>query len=147
MRTVVRCAVSPKADDGTVSAPNQRSRVSFIAFFVIQFYLGTTSDLQLRGQPLHQVLPMDQTSNFELFRTASAAVTSVFGILIPVSEEKFLCANCGWRTKSCTHTTSPFTFSWSIATPFSDTVKTGCNSEAPITTNSLNWKICEQNTY
>ena len=32
MRTVVRGAVSPTADKATVSALNQRSRVSFIAF-------------------------------------------------------------------------------------------------------------------
>ena len=28
---------------------------------VIQFFLGTTSNLQLRGQPLHQLLPKGQT--------------------------------------------------------------------------------------
>ena len=32
MRTVVQGAASQTADDATVSAPNQRSRVSFTAF-------------------------------------------------------------------------------------------------------------------
>ena len=63
MRTVVRGAVLPTADDATVSAPNQRSRVSLAAFLRDKVSLDTTSDLQLRGQPLHQLLAKGQTSN------------------------------------------------------------------------------------
>ena len=82
-----------------------------------------------------------QGSNLALFRTASAAVTAVFSMLIPVSEKELLCVNKGWRIKSCTHATAPFTFSWSMAIPFSDTVKRGSSSEKPRTTNAVNWKI------
>ena len=61
MWTVVRGAVSTTADEVTVSALNQRSRVSLTDFRRDTFSLGTTSNLQLRGQPLHQLLPKGQT--------------------------------------------------------------------------------------
>ena len=51
-----------------------------------------------------------QGSNSELCQTTSAAATAVFNMLIPVSEKKFLCVNRGWRKKSCTDATAPFTF-------------------------------------
>ena len=35
----------------------------------------------------------------------------------------------------------PFTFSWSIATPSSDTVNTWCTSDGPFTISAVNWKI------
>ena len=87
-----------------------------------------------------------QTSNSELCRRASAAAMALFNMLIQVSEKNFLCVNRGWRTKSWTHATAPFTFSWLIAAPPRDTVKTKCNSEGPLTTNAVNWKTCKQDT-
>ena len=63
MRTLVRGAASLTADDATVSEPNQRSRVPLTAFLRDKFFLRTTSDLQLRGQPPHQLLPKGQTWN------------------------------------------------------------------------------------
>ena len=139
MRTVVPGAVSPTADEATVSALNQRSRVSLTAFHRGTIFSRHDFKSAITGPASTPIAP--HWSNFELFRTASAAVTAVFNMLIPVSEKKFLCANMGWRTKACTHATAPFTFSWSIATPFRETVKTLCNSEGPFTTNAVNWKI------
>ena len=139
MRTVVRGALSPTADEATVSALNQRSRVSFTAFLCDMIFLRQDFKSAITGPASTSIAP--QGSNLARFRTASATVTAVFSMLIPVSEKKLLCVCKGWRTKSCTHATAPFTFSWSIATPFSDTVKTGCTSEGPLTTNAVNWKI------
>ena len=144
MRTVVRGAVSPTADEATVSAPNQRSRVSFTALLLDTFFSRHDFRSAITGLASKPSAP--QGSNFELFRTASAAVTAVFSMLIPVSEKKLACVNRGWRTKSCTHATAHFTFSWSIATPFGDTVEMGCNSEGPFTTNAVNRKIWKQHT-
>ena len=87
-----------------------------------------------------------QGSNLELCRTAFAAATAVFNRPIPVWEKKLLCVNRGWRTKSWTHATAPFTFSWLIATPSRDTIKTGCNSDGSLTTDAVNWKIWQQHT-
>ena len=142
MRTVVRGTVSPTADEATVSALNQRSRVSFTAFRRDTVFSRHDIKSAVTGSTYTPIAP--QGSNFELFRTASAAMTAMFSMPIPVSEKKFLCVNRGWCTKSCTHATTPFTCSWSIATPFSDTVKTGFNSDGPFTTNAVNWKIWKQ---
>ena len=139
MRTVVRVAVSPTADDVTVSAPNHRSRVSFIAFLRDTIFSRHDFKSAITAPASTPFVP--QGSNLALFWTASAAVIAVFKMLIPVSKKKLFCVNRGWRTKSCTHATAPFTWSWSIATPFSETVKTGCISEGPFTTNAVNWKI------
>ena len=139
MWTVVRGAVSPTDDNATVSALNQRSRVSFIAFLrdnIFSRHEFKSAITELASTPI-----TSQGSNLAVFWTASAAVTALFNMLIPVSEKKLLCVNRGWRTKSCTHTTAPFTCSCSTATPSSDTVKTGCNSEGPLTTNAVNWKL------
>ena len=75
MRTVVRGAVSPTADEATVPALNQRSRASFTAFrrdtiFSRHDFKSTTT-----GPVSTAMAP--QGSNFELFRTASEAVTAV----------------------------------------------------------------------
>ena len=144
MRTVVRGAVSPTADDATVSAPNQRSRVTFTAFLRDTFFSRHDFRSAISGPASTPIAP--QGSNFELFRTASAAETAVFSMLIPVSEKKFLCVNRGWHSKSCIHATAPFSFSWLIATPLRDTIKTGYNSEGPFTFNAVNWKIWKQHT-
>ena len=139
MRTVVRGTLSPTADEATVSALNHRSRVSFTAFLWDKIFSQQDFKSAITGPASTSIAP--QGMNPSLFRTVSAAVTAVFSMLIPVSEKKHLCVNKGWRTKSCTHTTAPFTFPWSIATPSSDTVKTGCSSEGPLTTSAGNWKI------
>ena len=142
MRLVVRGAVWPTANEATVLALNQRPRVSLTAFLRYTIFPRHDFKPAITGPASTPIAP--QGSNIELFLTASAAVTAVFSMLIPVSEKRFLCVNRGRRTKSCTHATAPFTCSWSIATPFSDTVKTGCNSEGPFTTNAVNWEISNQ---
>ena len=116
-----------------------RSRVSFTAFLWDKIFSRQDFKSMITGPASTSIAP--QGSNLAPFRTASAAVTAVFSMLIPVSEKKVLCVNEGRRTKSCTHATAPFTFSWSIATPSSDTVKTGCSSVGPFTTSAVNWKI------
>ena len=58
----------------------------------------------------------------------------------------FLCVPRGWCTKTWTQATAPFTSSWLIATPSRDTLKTGCNSDGPLTTDSVNWKTLKQHT-
>ena len=109
MRTVVRGSPSPTADEATVSALNQRSRVSFTAFLCDMIFSRQDFKSAITGPAYTSIAP--QGSNLALFRTASAAVTAVFSMLIPVSEKKLLCVNKGWRTKSCTHATATFTFS------------------------------------
>ena len=131
MRTVVRGAVSPTADEAIVSALNRHCRVSLTAFRRDTIFSRRDFKFAITGPASTPIAP--QGSNLALFRTASAAVTAVFSMLIPVSEKKFLCVNRGLRTKSCTNAITPITFSWSIATSFSDTVKTGCNSEGSFT--------------
>ena len=108
MRKVVRGAVSPTADDATVSAPNQRSRIPYFALFRDTIFSG--HDFKSAFTVLTSTPSAPQGSNVALFRTASAAVTAVFRMLIPVSEKKFLCVNRGWRTKSCTHAIAPLHF-------------------------------------
>ena len=141
IRDADSCSGAPSltADEATVSALNHRSRVSFIAFLWDRIFSRQGFKSVITGPASTSIAP--QGLNLSLFRTASAAVTAVFSMLIPVSEKKLLCVNEGWRTKSCTHTTAPFNFSWSIATPSSDTVKTECSSEGPLTTSAVNWKI------
>ena len=138
IRTVVRGALSPTADEATVSALNQRSRVSFIAFLRDKIFSRHDFKSTITGPASTPIAP--QGSNLAQFRTASAVVTAVFSMLIPVSEKKIHCVNEGWRTKSCTHAFAPLTWSWSIATPSSETVKMGCTSERPFTTNAVNGK-------
>ena len=123
MRTVVRGSLSPTAYESTVSALNHRSRVSFIAFHCDKTFSRQDFKSATTGPASTSIPP--QGSNLALFRTASAAVTAVFSMLIPVSEKRLLCVIKGWHAKSCTHATAPFTFSWSMATPLSDTVKKG----------------------
>ena len=105
MRTLVRGAVSPTADEATVSALNQQSRVSFIAFLRDNIFLRHDIKSAITGQASTPIAP--QGSNLAMFWTTSAAVTAVFSMLIPVSEKKLLCVNRRWRTKSCTHATAP----------------------------------------
>ena len=93
VRTVVRGAVSPTAADATVSAPNQRSRVSLTALLHDKFFSQHDFRSAITGPSSTPIAP--QGSNLALFRSASAAVTAVFSILIPVSEKKFLCVNRG----------------------------------------------------
>ena len=75
--------------------------------------------------------------------------TDKFGavLLIPVSEEKFLRVNRGWRTKTWTHAIAPFIFSWSIATLSRDTVKMKCDSDGPLTTSAVNWNTWTQHMW
>ena len=92
MRTVVRGTVSPTADEATVSALNQRSRVSH-RLPPRYIYLSARLQIFNYGASLYTKSP--QGSNLALFRTASAAVTAVFSILILVAEKKFPCLNRG----------------------------------------------------
>ena len=93
MRTVVRGAVSPTANQATVPALNRRSRVSFTAFHRDRIFSRHDFKSATKGPASTPIAP--QGSNLELFRTASAAVTAVFSMLIPVSEKNFLCENRG----------------------------------------------------
>ena len=93
MRTVVRGTASPTADGSTVSAPNHCSRVSLTAFHHdIKF---SRHDLRLASMGPASTPIALQGSISELCRTASAAGTAVFNMLIPVSVKKFLCVNRG----------------------------------------------------
>ena len=131
------------SDDATVSAPNHRSRASSTAFRLDPTSSRHDSRSAITGPA--SILTAPQRLISELCRTASAAVTAVFKMLIPVSEKKFLCVNRGWRIESYTHVTAPITCLWSIATPLRDTVKMGCTCEGQFTTNAVNRKIWNQN--
>ena len=87
MRTVVRGALSPTANEATVSALNHRSRVSFTAFLWDKIFSRQDFKSSITGPASTPIAP--QGSNLSLFRTASAAVTAVFSMLIPVSEKNF----------------------------------------------------------
>ena len=89
MRTAMRGAASPTADDSTVSSPNQRSQVSFTLFLCGTTFSRHDSWSATTGSASTLIAPLE--SNSELCRTTTAAVTAVFDMLIPVSEEKFLC--------------------------------------------------------
>ena len=93
IRTLVRGALSPTADEATASALNQRSRVSFIAFLRDTIFLRHDFKSAITGPASTPIAP--QESNLAQFWTASAAVTAVFSMLIPVSEKKLLCVNKG----------------------------------------------------
>ena len=93
MRTVVRGAVSPTADEATVSVVNQRSRVSLTAFLRDTIFSRLDFKVAITGPASTPIAP--QGSNFELFLTASAAVTAVFSMLIAVSEKNFHCVKTG----------------------------------------------------
>ena len=144
MRTVMRGVASPTADDATVSASNHRFCVSMAAFLRSTTFYRQHFRSAITGPASDPIAP--QGSNSELCRTASAAATEVFNMLIPVSEKEFLCVKRGWRTNSRTHATAPFTFSWLKGTPLRDTVRTGCHSDGPLTTNAVNWKTWKQQT-
>ena len=70
MRTVVRGAALPTADDATVSAPNPRSRVSLIVFSAAQLPHDTILDRRSRGQ---------SHSNSSLRAKLGAASNSICG--------------------------------------------------------------------
>ena len=95
MRTVVRGAASPQADDATVSALNKRSRKPLTAFLRDTFFSRYDFRSAITG-PVSTPIA-SQGSNLELFRTASAAVIAVFSMLTPVAEKKFL------RDQTMTH--------------------------------------------
>ena len=84
-------AASPTADDATVSAPKKRYRVSLTAFLRDSIFSQHDFRSAITGPAPTLIAP--QGSNLALFRTASAPVTAVFSMLIPVSEKKFLCLN------------------------------------------------------
>ena len=86
MRTIVRGALSPTADEATVSALNQRSHVFFTAFLFDMIFSRQDFKSAFTGPASTSIAP--QGSNLALFRTASAAVTAVFSLLIPVSDKK-----------------------------------------------------------
>ena len=86
-------ALSPTADEATVSALNHRSRVSFAAFLWDTNFWRPDFKSAITGPASTPILL--QGSNLSLFRRASAAVTAVFSMLIPVSEKKLLCVNEG----------------------------------------------------
>ena len=86
MRTVVRGAVSPTADEATVSALSQRSRASFTAF--LRDTIFSQHDFKSANTGPASTPRAPQWSNFEPFLIASAAVTAVFSMLIAVSEKK-----------------------------------------------------------
>ena len=138
-RTVLLGAPSPTADEATVSPLNHRSRVPFTAFLCAKTFWWQDFKSIMTGPAPTPIAP--QGSKWLLCRTASAAVTALFNIPIPVSEKKLLWVKEGWQTKSCTQATAPFTLSWSIATPSSDTVNAGCTSDGPLTMSAVNWKI------
>ena len=92
-RTVGRGALSPTADEATVSALNQHSRVSFTAFLCDISFSRQDFKSAFTGPASTSIAP--QGSNLALFRTSSAAVTAVFSMLIPVSEKKLLSVNKG----------------------------------------------------
>ena len=93
MQTVVRGALSPTADEATVSALNHRSRVSYTAFLWEIIFSRQDFKSMITGPASTSTAP--QGSNLALFRTTSAAVTAVFSMLIPLSEKKLLCGNEG----------------------------------------------------
>ena len=93
MRTVVRGALSPAADEAMVSALNHRSRVSFTAFLGDKIFSRQDFKSAITRPASTSIAP--QESNLSLFGTASAAVTAVFSMLIPVSEKKLLCVHKG----------------------------------------------------
>ena len=72
MRTLVWGAVSPTADEATVSALNQRSRVSFIAYLCEITFSGQDFKSATTGPASTPIVP--QGSNIAMFWTASAAV-------------------------------------------------------------------------
>ena len=74
MRTVVRGALSPTADEETVSTLNHRSRVSFTAFLWDKIFSRQDFKSAITGRASTPIAP--QGSNLSLFRTASAAVTA-----------------------------------------------------------------------
>ena len=89
----MRGAVPPKADEATVSALNQRNRVSITAFR--PYTISSRHDFKSAITEQASTPIALQGSNLALFRTAFAAVTAVFSMLIPVSEKKLLCVNRG----------------------------------------------------
>ena len=93
MQTVVRGAVSPTADDTTVPALNQRSRVSLTAFLRDTTFSWHDYRSAITGTASRRIAP--QGANLALFRTTSAAVTAVFSMVIPVSKKKLLGMNRG----------------------------------------------------
>ena len=93
MRTVVRGALSPTADEATVSALNHRSRVSFTAFLWDKIFSRQDFKSAITEPASTSIAP--QGLNLSLFRTASAAVTALLSIPIPVSAKKLLCVNEG----------------------------------------------------
>ena len=88
MRTVVRGALSPTAHEATVSVLNQRSRASFTAFLCDMTFSRQDFKSAITGPASTSIAP--RGSNLPLFRTAYAAVTAVFSMLIPVAEKKLL---------------------------------------------------------
>ena len=145
LRTVVWGAASPTVDDATVPAPNQRCRVSLNVFLRSTTILQHALRSAITGPA--SIPKALEGSNSELCPTASAVVTAVFSMLIPVSEKKFLWVSRGWRSKSWTYVTAPLTFWWLIATPSRDTVKMGCNFNGPLSTRAVNWNTWKQHMW
>ena len=91
MRTVMRGAASATADDATVCAPNNHSCVILTAILRDTFFSRYDLRSAITGPASTLIAP--QWSNSELCRTALAAATAVFSMLIPVSEKKFIGLN------------------------------------------------------
>ena len=87
MRIVVQGAASPTADDSTVSAPNHRYRVSLTGFLCHKTFFRHDVRSAITGPASTLITP--QGPNSELCRTASAATTAVFNMLIPFNMNSF----------------------------------------------------------
>ena len=84
----IRDADCRAADDATVSAPNHRSRVSLTAF--LRDIISSRHDLKSTTTGPDSTPNAPQGSKSEIWRTASAAATSMLSMLILVSEKKFV---------------------------------------------------------
>ena len=69
----------------------------------------------------------------------SAIATDSDNIVTPVSEKKFLCVKCGFRTKSCPQNRTPRTSSFLMATRSRLMVNSSQCVEDPRITSVVNW--------
>ena len=136
MRTVVWVAVSPTAYDATVSAPNQGSRVSLTAFLRDTKFLSARLQICNYGASLYT-----NCSPTVKLRTVPNSICCSNGIVQhadPSLEEKIPLREQRMTHKILRTCHCPLHLLMTDCNPLRDTVKTGCNSEGPFTSNAVN---------
>ena len=133
-QTVVRGAASSTTEDATMSASNQRSRISLIFFPPQQNFLATGFQSSTYGACLH-------SKSFLMVKFGNVLNSNCGSNSSDQHADSRLKKHISLPKWGITHIRLLFSSPHDLLkTPMRDTVKLGCDSKRPRTTSFVNWK-------